>query len=198
MPRTRASASPPLTVRPLGRHDWPLVARLFGANGACGGCWCMWWRLPRHGKAWLAAKGEPNRRSLQRLVGEGAVHAVLAFAGAEAAGWCTFGPRASFPFLLASRALAREAPAGAWSVVCFFIPRRWQGQGVATALLAAATERALALGATEVEGFPVVPHGAGPIPAAFAYTGVPRLFRAAGYRPLRRPAGARPIYVRRA
>ena len=184
-----------IITRPLTPHDWPAVAELFGENGACGGCWCMWWRMPQHGRAWQEAKGAGNRRSLEALVRGGHQHAILALVGDQAAGWCSFGPRESFPFLARSRALAREAPPGTWSVVCFFIATRYRGQGLGTVLLHAAAERALALGATEVEGFPVVPH-ADRVPAAFAYTGLPAQFEAAGFKPLRRPADARPIYVR--
>ena len=51
----RADASN-LTVRPLREDDWPAIEELFGSNGACGGCWCMWWRVPRGGKLWTEMK----------------------------------------------------------------------------------------------------------------------------------------------
>ncbi|HEY3354865.1 MAG TPA: GNAT family N-acetyltransferase [Polyangia bacterium] len=199
MPRPRRVTELDLesvTTRPLTPGDWPAVATLFGEHGACGGCWCMWWRMPRHGQAWQDAKGEPNRRALEELVRGGRQHAILALLGDAPAGWCSFGPRESFPYLTRSRALARQAPEGTWSVVCFFVAARYRGQGLGTLLLDAAAARALALGATEVEGFPVVPH-ADRIPAAFAYTGLPAQFTAAGFKPTRRAGDARPIYVRR-
>jgi hypothetical protein len=59
--------------------------------------------------------------------------------------------------------------------------------GVARLLLKAATDQAFKLGAGEVEGYPVVPKDpTGSMPAAFAWTGVPTLFEAAGYRELPR------------
>ena len=185
-------------IRSLTPDDWPAVERLFGPKGACGGCWCMWWRLPSHGRAWREAVGEPNRRALRTLIHGGEVHSVLAVRGREAVAWCNFGPRESFAFLVKSRALARPVSPGLWSVVCFYLPPAWRRRGLGRALLEAATERAFALGAAEVEGFPVVPHGPGAtIPAAFAWTGLPAQFEAAGFKRLRRAAGARPIYVRR-
>jgi GNAT superfamily N-acetyltransferase len=188
-----------VSIRPLTPGDWPTVEQLFGPKGACGGCWCMWWRLPTHGRAWREAVGEPNRRALRALIRAGQVHAVLAVHGEEAVAWCTFGPRESFPFLVKSRALARPAAAGRWSVVCFYLPPAWRRRGLGRALLEAATARAFALGAAEVEGFPVVPRKPGAtIPAAFAWTGLPAQFEAAGFVRLKRAAGARPIYVRRA
>jgi hypothetical protein len=50
-------------VRELASSDWPVIEGLFGSKGACGGCWCMWWRVPQGGQWWEAAKGEPNRRA---------------------------------------------------------------------------------------------------------------------------------------
>jgi GNAT superfamily N-acetyltransferase len=174
------------------------MEQLFGDNGACGGCWCMWWRVPQGGKTWDQAKGKKNRDAFRRLVKGGKVHGVLAFAGEEPVGWCCFGPRSTFPRILRVRALQREALATTWSVVCFYIPARWRGQGVATQLVKAATERAFALGAKEVEGFPVVPKKAPEkVPAAFAWTGVPALFEAAGYEEMDRPDASRPIYLGR-
>ena len=35
---------------------WPDFERLFGANGACGGCWCMSWRIEK-GEKWEEVKG---------------------------------------------------------------------------------------------------------------------------------------------
>src|SRR5215203_724128 len=100
-----------LEVRALERTDWKTVAELFGENGACGGCWCMWWRVERGGKTWDEAKGAKNRA---RLVRSGSVHAMLALADGEAVGWCSFGPRPSFPRLARSRVLQREAPENTW------------------------------------------------------------------------------------
>lgn len=45
-----------IEVRDLGAADRPFVERLFGSNGACGGCWCMHWRTPK-GADWQHEKG---------------------------------------------------------------------------------------------------------------------------------------------
>ena len=186
---------PTLRTRALVPEDWPALARLFGPNGACGGCWCMWPRVEKGGKTWEAQKGPRNRARFQKLVQQGQVHGVLAFAGDEPVGWCSFGPRVDFPRLAGIKALAAVPPApGTWSVVCFYIPARWRGRGVAELLLAAATRRAIALGATRVEGYPQDTKGKA-LPAAFAWTGVPRLFEKVGYRRLPLARGSRPVFV---
>jgi GNAT superfamily N-acetyltransferase len=185
-----------ITVRQLTPKDWPVITQLFGANGACGGCWCMWWRVPRGGKTWHENKGAKNREAFRRLIRAGKVHAVLAFAGDEPVGFCSFGPRESFPRMKRIRALQHESPEGTWSTVCFYIPTRWRGRGVATALLQAATTRALELGAKAVEGYPVVLKDEGTrMPAAFAWTGVPALFERAGYEEMERDGPLRPVYT---
>ena len=190
-------SEPAFRVLPLTARDWPVVERLFGARGACAGCWCMWWHVPHGGKLWREMQGSKNKAAFKRRVLGGEVHGVVAFAGRTPVGWCAFGPRESFARLGNARSLQREAPPATWSVVCFFIAAGWRGKGVATTLLAEATDRAFASGAAAVEGFPAKPAADGkPMPAAFAWTGVPALFRAAGYHKLRRPAGARPIYVK--
>jgi GNAT superfamily N-acetyltransferase len=196
MPRTNDAAQPEVTVRLLLPDDWPVLEELFGANGACGGCWCMWPRVPKGGKLWDECKGEKNRQAFRRLVEAGAVHGVLAFVDDKPVGWCSFGPRDTFPRLERGRALQRDWDAGTWSVVCFYIPARWRGKGIAGRLLAAATERAFALGARELEGYPAVPKEPdSPIPAAFAWTGVPALFTAAGFRELPDQDASRRIFL---
>ena len=186
-----------LSIRLLTRDDWPILERLFGRNGACGGCWCMWWRVAKGGKTWEQVKGQRNRQAFRRLVTKGNIHAVFAFIGDEPVGWCSFGPRREFARLERARSLKRDWSEDTWSIVCFFIPSRWRGRGIATRLLAKAAEHAFSMGAREVEGYPVVPQKpTTPIPAAFAWTGVPTLFESAGFKRIRRPAGERPIYLR--
>jgi hypothetical protein len=115
-----------LTVRLLRPHDWPEIEKLFGPRGACGGCWCMWWRVPRGGKLWAEMKGKKNRAAFRKLVQNGDVHGVLAYSGDEAVGWCSFGPRRSHARLETVRALRRDWSQGTWSILCFYIPPLWR------------------------------------------------------------------------
>jgi GNAT superfamily N-acetyltransferase len=191
-----AAQKPQLTIRPLTSEDWPNIVKLFGPNGACGGCWCMWWRVPMGGKTWHAAKGRKNRDRFRRAIQGGEVHGVLAFAGEEPVGWCCFGPRQTFPRLKRVKGLERGTRDDVWSIVCFYIPAKWRGRGVATRLLEAATAEAFARGAREIEGYPIVPRQER-VPAVFAWTGVPALFEKTGYRELPHPDATRPIYTKR-
>jgi GNAT superfamily N-acetyltransferase len=97
------------------------------------------------------------------------------------------------------RALRRDWSERTWSILCFYIPPAWRRRGVARLLLKAATDQAFKLGAGEVEGYPVGPNEpTGSMPAAFAWTGVPTLFEAAGYHELPGQKGHRRVFVKSA
>ncbi len=66
-----------------------------------------------------------------------------------------------------------------WSIVCFVVGRAARGQGVATALLAAAVAYARDHGATMLEAYPV-DTGGGRVPSANVYHGTLSMFERAG------------------
>jgi len=181
--------------RLLTPGDGPVVEQLFGANGACGGCWCMHWRIATHGKAWKAAQGEPNRAALMGLIAAGAVHAMLAIRDGAPVGWCCFGPKHSFPRLMQTKGLQRETTRAVWSIVCLFLPRGARRQGIGTGLIRAATEAAFESGAEEVEAYPVPGTDGKTVPAAFAWTGVPTQYAASGFSSVG-PEGGRLIHLK--
>lgn len=186
---------PAVTVRPLVPADWARLEALFGERGACGGCWCMAWRLER--AAWEAGRGAANKRALRRLVSAGRALGALALAGERAVGWCSVGPRADFAALATKRSLATDWDARTWSVTCFFVEREWRRHGLGKRLLATAVAIARAGGATRVEGYPApLPKAGGDLPAAFAWTGLPQVFERAGFTRLAKTPGKRPVYVR--
>ena len=155
----------------------------------------MYWRLPRGGKLWEQSKGARNKRAFKKLVTAGTVFGCLAFADDQPVGWCCLGPRADFPRLQRVKALAGEWKPTTWSVVCFYIPARWRNRGVAGALLKQAVQVARGNGASELEAYPVrIKEGGGRMPAAFAGTGVPRLFEKAGFKDVTPPGNFHPIY----
>ena len=184
-----------IRVRELAPDDWPLVEALFGERGACGGCWCMAWRL--RAKDWEASRGEPNRLALRELVQSGQAHGCLAFDGdgGEAVGWCSVGPREDFVRLMTMRSLATGAEEGTWAVTCFFVRGGRRGRGIGAALLHGAIRLARTHGATALEGYPAVPYErmGGRLPGAFAWTGLPQMFERAGFTQVPAP-GTRPVY----
>jgi GNAT superfamily N-acetyltransferase len=179
-----------IEVVPLTPERWPDLEALFGPRGAVGGCWCMWWRLPS--SAWDANKGEPNRLALKALAESERPPGLLAYVDGRAIGWCSLAPRSEFTRLERSRVLKPVDEAPVWSIVCFFIARKERRTGVGSALLRAAGEFAASHGAEMLEGYPVEPRAAH-MPDAFAFTGIPSMFRAAGFEEVDRRSPARPI-----
>ncbi|HVX30165.1 MAG TPA: hypothetical protein VHA53_06760, partial [Nitrolancea sp.] len=95
----------PLTFEPLTSERWNDLEALFGPRGACGGCWCMTWRLTR--AEYERGKGDGNREAFRAVVASGAPVGLLAYAGNEPIGWCAIAPREDFPALERSRILKR-------------------------------------------------------------------------------------------
>jgi len=174
---------------PLTPERWPDLEALFGPQGACGGCWCMWWRLPR--SQFEHQCGEDNRRALKGIVEAGQVPGLLAYAEGKPVGWVSVGPQEAFPALERSRILARVDERPVWSVVCFYIARGFRRKGIMVPLLRAAVEYARGQGARIVEGYPVEPRGK--TSSTSLYTGLASAFRKAGFVEVARRSETRPI-----
>jgi GNAT superfamily N-acetyltransferase len=188
MARKRKKLS--LTFRPLTLQRWPDLETLFGERGACGGCWCMSWRLKR--PQYEKQKGPGNKAAFKAIVANGPVPGVLAYAGGKPIGWCAVAPREVHQRLENSRILARVDDQSVWSVTCFFVAKPFRRLGVSVQLLEAAAAHAMKLGAKLIEGYPVEPRK-DPMPDVFAWTGIGSAFRKAGFKEVARRSSSRPI-----
>ena len=177
------------TIHPATPDRWPEVERLFGANGACEGCWCQWWKHRQ--AAYQARRGAPNKRAFKRSIEGGEVPGLLAYAGDEPVGWVAVEPRARYARLEKPRTLVAVDDRPVWSVTCFFVKRGWRGKGLMSALLAAAAAHARAHGAPALEGYPV--DSKAEQGAAFVYPGVYSTFVRAGFTEVARKARTRPV-----
>ena len=168
-------------VQPLTPERWDDFAALFGANGACGGCWCMWWRVTAKE---FEAGTDVNRERMRALV-DGSDHApgLLAYEGDGVVGWCTVAPRGEFGRIERSPDLVfggGDEGGAVWSVPCFYIGRGQRGRGIARALLDAAVAYAAAHGAAVVEGYAVDPSRR-KFSNSELYSGTVSLFEGAGF-----------------
>ncbi len=167
-----------IETRPLTPDRWDDLEKLFGSRGACGGCWCMFWRLSR--REFEQQKGEPNRLALKRIVATGEIPGLLAYSAGEPIGWVCVGPRERFSLLEKSKVLARFDEQPVWSIVCFFTTRKFRRQGISVALLEAAGNFAKMQGAKVLEGYPSPPQNKKQ-PDAFVYTGLESIFPKCGF-----------------
>ena len=188
-----AGESPPLRVEPLTPARWKDLEQLFGPRGACGGCWCMYWRIPR--AQYQTQKGEGNRRALHRRVEDGAVPGLIGYAAGEPVAWCAVEPRDHYPGLARSRILQPVDARAVWSVSCLYVRSDERRRGRTVEMLRAAASYAKSQGATIVEGYPHEP-GAERMAAAFAWTGFASAFRDAGFEEVARRSPKRPIMRR--
>jgi GNAT superfamily N-acetyltransferase len=179
-----------IDVYPATAERWDDLERLFGPRGACGGCWCMWWRQTT--REYDAGKGLANKEALQQLVKAGREPGLLAYIDGEPAGWCALAPRLVYTRLAASRVFAPVDDRPVWSIVCFFVAKRFRRQGVTHALLSAAVAYAKEHGAVIVEAYPVEPKQR-QTPDVYAYPGLASTFRAAGFVEVARRSQTRPI-----
>lgn len=189
-PRTRLAVA----VHPLTAERWADLEALFGPRGAYGGCWCMYFRLPR--KEWTAGCGDGNKAAFRRLVRRGAEPGLLAYAGETPVGWCAIAPREEYGGLARSRLLRPIDDRPVWSITCFYVARGFRRRGVTVALLRAAAKFVAARGGSWLEGYPAEP-ASGAWPDAYAYVGTVGAFAKAGFREVARPSKTRAIMRRR-
>jgi GNAT superfamily N-acetyltransferase len=138
---------------PLTMEKWSDFESLFGPRGASGGCWCMYWRVPR--REFTKGQGEPFRQAMRGLVEAGTVPGLLAYDGRDAVGWISIGKREEFILLKQSRVLAPVDDEPVWSIVCFYIAKAYREKGLMLPLINAAVEYAAEHRAKIVEAYPM-------------------------------------------
>jgi GNAT superfamily N-acetyltransferase len=179
-----------LEFHPLTRKRWKDLERLFGPRGACEGCWCMWWRIPR--AEFMKNRGERNKEALKNIVDSGKVPGILAYLQSEAVGWCAVAPREDYPTLERSRLLKRVDYKPVWSVVCFFVAKKFRHKGITVKLLKAVVDYVRKEGGKIVEGYPKEA-GNKETSDTFVYTGLVSAFHKAGFVEFARRSESRPI-----
>ena len=175
-----------LAIRPLTLDLWPALEDLFGQNGACNGCWCMYGRI---GSAYRKRPRDKNKAAFREVVRRGPPPGLLAFDGGTAVGWCQLTPREALPWLDRTRLLKRVDALPVWSLSCFYVRKGYRRQGITSALIAAALKAARRANAPALEAYPfdatVSPSASG--------TGYASTFARAGFKTVARRTPARPI-----
>jgi GNAT superfamily N-acetyltransferase len=179
-----------LAFFPVTADRWDDFEKLFGPRGACAGCWCMFWKLPR--KEFDAGQGEPNRLAQKNIVVSGRTPGLIVYVDGIPAGWIAVELRAEYGGLARSRVLAPLDETPVWSVTCFFVDKKYRRQGLTVALLKAAVKYVKSKGGKVVEGYPVETKDE-KAPPVFIYTGTMSAFLQAGFTEAGRRSEKRPI-----
>jgi GNAT superfamily N-acetyltransferase len=175
-----------LTVRPLTSDRWPALEDLFGSNGACNHCWCMYWRI---GAAYRKRSRAENKAAFRVVVERGSPPGLLAYDGEVPVGWCQLTPRADLPWIERIWRLRRVDDVAVWSLSCLYVRKGCRRRGVTSALIAAALTAAKRAKAPALEAYPF---DAAVSPSATG-TGYASTFARVGFETVARRVPARPI-----
>jgi len=184
--RARRRIEMQLTVRALTPDLWPAFEDLFGKNGACNGCWCMYWRVGSTYRKRLAVN---NKTAFRRVVSDGPPPGLLAFHDDLAVGWCQLTPRSALPWIDRSWRLKRVDEFPVWSLSCLYVRIGYRKRGVTFRLIQAALRTAKRARAPALEAYPL---DAGKSPSASG-TGYRSTFARAGFKTVACRTPARPI-----
>jgi len=167
-----------ITTADVTPRSWNDIENLFGGNGACGGCWCMSWRIAK-GEKWNDVKGAEAKKRFKKLIISGKANGALAYYGDEVVGWCSFDKRIDYLKLDRAPSLKCDDAENVWSIPCFFIKKEFRKKGVAALLLNHAVKALQSNNVKIIEGYPVKLEKE--LPAAFVWTGTLSLFENAGF-----------------
>jgi GNAT superfamily N-acetyltransferase len=179
-----------ITVEPLTIHNWFNFVQLFGERGACGNCWCMYYRLGK--SEYLEGKiGEGNKDAMKQLVWSGKPAGILAIYQGQAIAWCAFAPREDFIRLAKSRVHKRIDNELVWSIPCLYVNRHFRRHGVSEALLRGVTRYAAEVGIKIIEAYPAITSKQ--LPDPYAWIGLYQAFERAGFKIVDQTSKNRPM-----
>lgn len=179
------------SIQPLTKSSWDRFAELFGTKGACGNCWCMYYRLPK--KEFVdGKKNEGNKIAMKKIVWGNKPAGIIGFYKEQPIAWCAFAPREVFLKVENSRVHKRIDDKKVWSIPCFFIQKDFRRKGVSVAMLKAIIEYAREMKIGIIEAYPAIPTKE-VLPDSFAWTGLYKSFEYAGFKIVNRTSKNRPM-----
>jgi GNAT superfamily N-acetyltransferase len=179
-----------LRIYSLDTSRWNDLEALFGERGACGGCWCMSWRLQK--SKFERYKGEANKLLMRTLVEKNEKIGVIAYIDGKPIGWCAVAPREVYVRLENSRVLKRIDDEPVWSITCLFIDKSFRRKHISTELIKGAINYCKINDVGIVEAYPVIPYD-NKVPDVFLWTGIPSSFKEAGFVIVEQRSRTKPI-----
>ncbi|MEL7588137.1 MAG: GNAT family N-acetyltransferase [Prolixibacteraceae bacterium] len=180
-----------ISFEPLSSSNWGAFVQLFGEKGACGNCWCMYYRLSKADYNEGKHNGR-NRDAMKELVMQGRPTGILGFYEEQPIGWCAFAPREDYIRLERSRVHKRIDQLAVWSITCFFVDKSFRRHGVSVALLKGVISYAREKGIKVIEAYPAIPTKE-PLPDSFVWVGLYSAFEKVGFKIVDRTSPNRPM-----
>ncbi len=181
-----------LEIRPLTPELMDDMRTVLGGSWGSS-CWCMfprvrdaeWSKLPGQGSG-----AQRRRAAMEDLARRSYAPGLLAFRGEKPVGWVAVAPRSELTRIVRSRATPPVDDEDVWVIPCVTVRKDARGQGVAVALIRAATQYAFEHGSPAVEAYPRA--GNQRTGADNIFFGTEPLFERAGFRVVRGPLPNRP------
>ena len=179
------------TIEPVTIKNWDKFVQLFGHRGACGNCWCMYYRLSR--TAFNEGKSDDgNKMAMKDFVWQGKPVGLLGLVDDYPVAWCAFSPREDFIKLEKSRSHKRIDEKAVWSIPCLFIDRKYRRMGLSVELLKGAIEYAKGHDIKILEAYPAI-LTQDKLPDAFVWVGLYKSFKQAGFHIVDQTSKNRPM-----
>lgn len=192
MPKIKENAiCDELTFETLSKKNWNKFTELFGERGACGNCWCMYFRLSKD-EFTEGKQNDGNKQKMKELVWHNQPTGILGLYDGEAVGWCAFAPRTEYLKLANSRVHKPIDDKPVWSITCFFIDKQFRRMGISVAMLKGVIEIARKQKIKIIEAYPTIPTQP-TLPDSFAWIGLYKSFERAGFKIVDRTSKSRPM-----
>ena len=180
-----------LSFEPLTKSNWQKFEQLFGEKGACGNCWCMYYRLSK--PEFVEGKlNEGNKDSMKELVWKDKPTGMLTFYEGRAIAWAALAPRNDFSRLARSRVHKPIDDRLVWSIPCFFVHKEFRRCGISVEMLKAIIRYAKQNNIKILEAYPTIPTK-DILPDSFAWIGLYSSFKKAGFEIVDQTSRNRPM-----
>ena len=160
-----------LLIQPVTEEIWPYLEKLFGKQGACNGCWCMYWRI---GAEYHKRNRSLNKADFHQIISSNRPAGLLAFVDEIPVAWCQLTPREDLPWLIKNGYGNFNNGSNVWCISCFYIKSGYRGKGITLALIRASIDYAKKAGADSLEAYPRK--------SPYSFTGNPSTFSRAGFK----------------
>jgi GNAT superfamily N-acetyltransferase len=184
-----------LTIVPANEASWHDLAAIFGTADYPARCQCQ--RFKVVGWFWRDTTQEERTVMLRAQTAcddssSEATSGLVAYAGAEPAGWVAVEPRTAYPKLRTSRIpwTGRDednGDDGVWAVTCFTVRKGFRGRGLTYPLARATIDFARQRGARALEAYPMITQPGKEITWGELHVGARQVFEDAGFKEVSRP-----------